>query len=373
MNILILNGSPRKDGNTTFMIDAFVEGAKDHEVTVVDVCDKKIGGCVACEYCHVEGQGRCAQNDDMQALYPLLNEAEMLILASPVYYFGFTAQLQAVITRLYAITKPAKLKKAALFLTSGADDVYDGMVYAYRRAFIEPMHLEDLGVFCAHGIENRSPALRHKMVAFGRSLSQARALTSQTEHAQMMSTEDFLAMMNRGETCIAGSPAHLRMTALSYEAIPLCEKLNTGEHTPEEVRTLFSELTGKDVGEGVYFFPPFFTDCGKNLTIGKGVFFNSGVKLQDQGGLTIGDNTLLGHNVVVATLNHDQDPEKRASLSPHPVHIGKNVWIGSNATILPGVTIGDGAIVAAGAVVNKNVEANTIVGGVPAKFIKKIK
>ncbi len=97
-----------------------------------------------------------------------------------------------------------------------------------------------------------------------------------------------------------------------------------------------------------------------------------GCKFQDQGGITIDEGALIGHNVVLATINHDLDPSKRQSMSYAPIHIGKNVWIGANATVLAGVTIGDGAVVAAGAVVTKNVEPNTIVGGVPAKVIKKL-
>lgn len=119
-------------------------------------------------------------------------------------------------------------------------------------------------------------------------------------------------------------------------------------------------------------FPPFYTDCGKNLTLGKNVFINACCQFQDQGGVTIGDGTLVGPKTVIATLNHHQDPCKRANLIPKPVTIGRNVWIGANVTILPGVTIGDGAIIAAGAVVSKDVESNTVVGGVPAKLIKTI-
>ena len=95
-------------------------------------------------------------------------------------------------------------------------------------------------------------------------------------------------------------------------------------------------------------------------------------KFQDQGGITIDEGALIGHNVVLATLNHDLNPANRASMTYAPIYIGKNVWIGANATVLAGITIGDGAIVAAGAVVTKDVEPNTIVGGVPAKVIKKI-
>ena len=132
------------------------------------------------------------------------------------------------------------------------------------------------------------------------------------------------------------------------------------------------KLTGRAFPEGAYMFPPFYTDCGKNTKLGKNVFINACCQFQDQGGITIGDGTLVGPKTVIATLNHHQNPDKRANLIPKPVNIGKNVWIGANVTILPGVTIGDGAIIAAGAVVSKDVEANTIAGGVPAKFIKAI-
>lgn len=187
-----------------------------------------------------------------------------------------------------------------------------------------------------------------------------------------MELKDFLDHLNRGLPVIGGSEAHLFMHKVSQEAMRLTAKLNNAYHTPEEIRSLMSELIGKPVDESFAMFPPFYTDCGKNITIGENVFINAGCKFQDQGGITIGNASLIGHNVVMATLNHDLAPEKRSTMHPAPIIIEENVWIGSNATILSGVTIGNGAIVAAGAVVTKDVGANTIVGGVPAKFIKKV-
>ena len=102
------------------------------------------------------------------------------------------------------------------------------------------------------------------------------------------------------------------------------------------------------------------------------MFINAGCKFQDQGGIFIDDGALIGHNVVLATLNHDLAPEKRQQLHPGAIYIGKNVWIGANAVVCAGVSVGDNAVIAAGAVVVKDVEANTVVGGVPAKLIKKI-
>lgn len=178
--------------------------------------------------------------------------------------------------------------------------------------------------------------------------------------------------MNSGQEVIALSEVHLKMTELSDEAMKITSELNNSYHTPDEIKVLMEELTGRTFPEGAYMFPPFYTDCGKNLKIGKNVFINSCCQFQDQGGITIGDGTLVGPKTVIATLNHHMNPSKRANLIPKPVVIGKNVWIGANVTILPGVTVGDGAIIAAGAVVSKDVEANTVVGGVPAKLIKRI-
>ena len=135
---------------------------------------------------------------------------------------------------------------------------------------------------------------------------------------------------------------------------------------------IFSELTGNKVDSSFMCFPPFYTDFGKNIRIGKNVFLNTGCSFQDRGGITIGDGALIGMNVTIATLNHGLPLETRSTTYPSPVVIGENVWIGSNATILPGVTIGDNSVVAAGAVVTKDVPENTVVVGVPAKAVKKI-
>lgn len=187
-----------------------------------------------------------------------------------------------------------------------------------------------------------------------------------------ITTEEFISIMNAGKRVIAGSEVHLKMVELSNEGMKVTAELNQGYHTPEEIRKLMSELTGKEVDETFGMFPPFYTDCGKNIHMGKNVFINSGCHFQDQGGIYIDDGSLIGHEVVIATLNHDLNPEHRADLHPQSVYIGKNVWIGAHATILPGVHIGDGAVVAAGAVITKDIPARTVVGGVPGKIIKKI-
>ncbi len=159
---------------------------------------------------------------------------------------------------------------------------------------------------------------------------------------------------------------------LFQEAVRIGMELNTKYHTPEELREIMGRLIGKQVDRSFRMFPPFYTDFGKNITIGKDVFINSGCHFQDQGGIEIGDGALIGHNVVLATINHDLNPKENRRNHYAPIRIGAHVWIGSNATILPGVTLGDYAVVAAGAVVTRNVPAMTVVGGAPAKVLKVV-
>ncbi|WP_114045990.1 DapH/DapD/GlmU-related protein [Acidipropionibacterium virtanenii] len=187
-----------------------------------------------------------------------------------------------------------------------------------------------------------------------------------------MNTEDFLAAMDAGRPATGGSDLAQTMDDLADEAIRECMTLNTRYTTPAERVEIMSRITGRPVPASFRIFPPFTTDCGKNIRLGERVFINSGCRFQDQGGITIGDDALVGHNTVIATLNHDLDPESRATTVPGPVVIGNSVWIGANATILPGVTIGDGAVVAAGAVVTGDVAPRTVVGGIPARLIREL-
>ena len=187
-----------------------------------------------------------------------------------------------------------------------------------------------------------------------------------------MTIEEFKEYIRINGRIEGGSEAHLLMHSMSQDALRITMEINNKYHTHEELLALISELTGTEIDESFGMFPPFTTDCGKNMTFGKNVFINAGCKFQDQGGITIGGGVLIGHNVVLATINHDERPSHRGSMTFKPIIIGNNVWIGANAVITQGVTIGDGAIVAAGAVVTRDVEPMTVVGGVPAKFIKNI-
>ena len=150
-----------------------------------------------------------------------------------------------------------------------------------------------------------------------------------------MTIQEFRDYMASGKPVVGGGDVHMMFHQLSQEALKITAEINSKYHTPEQLHDLLEQLWGREVPKTVGMFPPFHTDCGKNTIVGERVFINMGCKFQDQGGITIDEGALIGHNVVL-------------------------------------VTIGDGAVVAAGAVVTKDVEPNTIVGGVPAKVIKKI-
>lgn len=188
-----------------------------------------------------------------------------------------------------------------------------------------------------------------------------------------MDTEKFKELMQKQTYIEANSEVHQHMHEMAQRALKITAKMNKEYRTPDEIRLLFSELTGAEADEGFGLFPPFNADYGLNIKVGKNVFINSGCCFQDQGGIELGDNVLIGQQVVIATLNHGLSPQKRANMQPAPVRIGNGVWVGAHATILPGVTIGDNAVIAAGAVVTKNVPENAVVAGVPAKIIKNIK
>ena len=187
-----------------------------------------------------------------------------------------------------------------------------------------------------------------------------------------MTTNEFKEILSSGKRVVAGEEVHKAMHRLSEEARRTMAELNGSFHTQDEIQELFFTLIEQPLDRTFGLFPPFYTDCGKNIIVGKRVFINEGCCFQDQGGISIGDDCLIGQQVVIATLNHDLDPKHRKDMLPAPVKIGKNVWIGAHATILQGVTIGDNSVVAAGAVVTKDVPPNTVVGGVPAKIIKTI-
>lgn len=154
MKVLVLNGSPRPQGNTAKMIAAFTEAAEaaGHSVVRFDVCRMNVNGCLACEYCHGKGEGRCIRKDDMHKIYAELHDTELLILASPIYYHGISGQLKCVIDRFYSALFPKApecLMGIAMFLASGDKDQYAGARFSFDGDFLGYLKLEDKGFFTA--------------------------------------------------------------------------------------------------------------------------------------------------------------------------------------------------------------------------------
>ena len=170
MKIAIINGSPRKE-NTSAMVEAFCEGAKaaGHEVEEYQVGRMKIAGCMGCEYCHTKGNGTCVQKDDLEKIMPAYKEADMIVFASPIYYFTMTAQMEAAIQRVYCIGKPLKAKKAALLLSSGSPGVYDSAIAQYK-GYMAYAGIKDVGIITANGGENKSEAKMKEIREFAKNL-----------------------------------------------------------------------------------------------------------------------------------------------------------------------------------------------------------
>lgn len=164
MKVLILQSSPRAKGSTAWMAEEYKNAAEaaGHQVTLVNVSHKKIAGCLACEYCHNQGNGACVQKDDMQELYPLMAEAEVLVLASPIYYFTLNAQLQAPIQRMYCVNKPTKVRKMALLVSSYSPGVYTGATAQYHD-LCNYWQAEDSGIVTAKLDEQKTEQTKQKI------------------------------------------------------------------------------------------------------------------------------------------------------------------------------------------------------------------
>lgn len=141
----------------------------------------------------------------------------------------------------------------------------------------------------------------------------------------------------------------------------------------EEIRRLFGELTGQILGEDFRLIPPFYTTCGRNTSVGRNVFINQNCTIYDLGGVSIGDDVLIGPNVSLITEGHPVAPsDRQAYVFARPIVIGSGVWIAAGATIIGGVRIGENSVVAAGSVVTKDVPSDTLVDGNPARVIRSI-
>lgn len=188
-----------------------------------------------------------------------------------------------------------------------------------------------------------------------------------------MNKLDIFRRDKAGETIKLDDPEYPELFKVIKKAIYTTSKLNNLiTNDAQEINAIFSELIGQKVDETFFLIPPFYCDFGENIQIGKNVFVNHACTFMDRGGITIEDNVLIGPKVNLITTNHPSNPLERKATISNPILIKKGAWIGVGATILPGVTIGENAIVAAGAVVSKDVPDDVIVGGIPAKVIKKI-
>lgn len=156
MNIVVLSGSPRKGANTDIMVEAFAETAREggHTVEVIRVASKKIAGCLGCQYCFTH-EGACVQRDDMIGVVESLQDADMVVFASPIYWFDITAQEKAAIDRLYAFVATGfPFTKTALLLDSHCEGVYDAVIAMYKSTCAY-CKWEDQGIVTISGMTER--------------------------------------------------------------------------------------------------------------------------------------------------------------------------------------------------------------------------
>lgn len=175
-----------------------------------------------------------------------------------------------------------------------------------------------------------------------------------------------------GEMVSPDDPGYDQLISAIFDTMKSAYELNSGYHSPEKVRDYLSRITGQEIDESVTLLPPFYVDLGKNIRIGKRCWIQQGCTFFDRGGITLGNDVFIAPKVNLITINHDPNPDNRSATYGRPIVIEDKAWIGINATILPGVTIGYDAIVGANSVVTRDVPPMMVVGGNPAKFIKKI-
>lgn len=184
---------------------------------------------------------------------------------------------------------------------------------------------------------------------------------------------EIIERMRRGDRPTESDPDFALLCEEVENTRRFVGELNTGYHSPDEVRLLLERIWGQPLDASVRMFPPFYTAFGKTTRVGKDVFINFGCTFLDQGGITIEDGVFIGPGVKILTEHHPEEPALRHRLLVKPVIVRRKAWIGAGAMILPGVTVGENAIVAAGAVVTKDVPDNAVVAGVPAKVLRNIK
>ncbi|MCB0666341.1 MAG: sugar O-acetyltransferase [Saprospiraceae bacterium] len=177
--------------------------------------------------------------------------------------------------------------------------------------------------------------------------------------------------MRSGEAVSMDDPDYGQIRQVVNQTFKLLARLNISSNV-DDVRMILGQIIGQTVDETTTLFPPFFTNIGRNIILGRNVFINHACSFLDLGGIVIEDEVMIGPRVNIISEDHPVEVLRRKTLVPSEVVIKRNAWIGAAATILPGVTIGENSVVAAGSVVRRNVPRNTVVGGIPAKILKKI-
>jgi acetyltransferase-like isoleucine patch superfamily enzyme len=189
----------------------------------------------------------------------------------------------------------------------------------------------------------------------------------------MSVSKDIFQRLKDGDPVGLDDLQYPKVQEVVSRTINLISELNASSRDVGQIRERLSAVIGTEIDDSTIVFAPFFTNFGAFIKMGKNVFVNHACTFLDMGGITLEDNVLVGPKVNLITENHPMDPENRKSLVCSPIVVKRNAWIGAAATILPGVTIGENSVVAAGAVVTKDVPANTIVAGIPARAIKNLK
>lgn len=190
-------------------------------------------------------------------------------------------------------------------------------------------------------------------------------------HNKEKAQKSIFDRLTGGEIIPMDDPDYSNIREQVNHTVDLTSKLNASSNL-DEVRDYLGKIIGEEVDESTTLFPPFYTNVGRNIHLGRHVFINHACSFLDLGGITIEDEVMIGPRVNITSENHPVDVAERKTMVPGAVVIKRNAWIGGAASIMPGITIGENAVVAAGAVVTKDVPANTVVAGVPAKVVKEL-
>jgi len=182
---------------------------------------------------------------------------------------------------------------------------------------------------------------------------------------------DIFERLKSGEPIPMDDPDYGQIREAVNETIKLSVQLNSAEHV-DEVRVILSKIIGAEIDESTTIFPPFHTNFGRHISLGKNIFINHACRFLDLGGITIEDGVMIGPRVKILSEDHPVAPSRRKTLLPGRVLVKQNAWIGAAATLMPGITIGENSVVAAGAVVTKDVPPNVVVAGVPARPIREL-